>query len=209
MKWNSITVWSGRSTRTCCFACPLVLVGLLAVCLAIAPRAGAADRSIPAALAGGSSAPDGDAAADPVSDLQPDAGLGLAPAEVASACNYYDNRARFLPRRGRVGFIALLAEGCVAARRSLAEGGRAERAAAARFLDRIVRLRDVVIGINMSRVYGASFGPRSLPRTGNGHFVSLGGVSETGEYLIAHQLGLMQALENWRGRAPHFSLALR
>jgi len=131
------------------------------------------------------------------------------PVAYAAACNYYQNRARFRPREARVEFLVLLAEGCDAALRSLRRGSEIERRAAAGFLARIVRLRDEVIRINISRVYGVEYGPRSMPRTGSGRLMSLGGVSETGEYLMAREMGLMAAFRDWRGQAPGFSLALK
>ncbi len=125
----------------------------------------------------------------------------------AAACRTYENRARFLPREEPLSFLVQMAEGCRAARRSLAEGDRVERRAAVDFLDRLAEFRDTIIAINMDRVYGSGAGPFARPKLAQGQMRPLGEVSESGEVLIAHRMGLLAAFEGWRARAGEVAFA--
>lgn len=123
---------------------------------------------------------------------------------VAETCTHYANRARFMPRRGRVDFVVILAEGCLAAHRSLTARDPQERRAAQDFLVTLVRLRATIIGMNMDKL------TRPRPGAGQrGRVRRLGAVSRSGEFLIAHRMGLIRDLERWRRHAPGFSIALR
>jgi len=137
-------------------------------------------------------------------------GPGAAPAKAATpyakACNHYENRARFRPR-GQGDFIAFLADSCSAARRSLVDGasGAAE---AARFLDRVTDLFETVSAMNFARVYGDTTNPYAKPLATHGEFVPLARVTEVGEYLIAHRMGLINAFDAWAEVSPEKTLAL-
>lgn len=123
------------------------------------------------------------------------------------ACKTYENRARFLSREGSVSFVVAMAEGCAAAQRSLRTGTAEERQAAAAYLDRLVALRDLVIRMNMTRMYGAKRSPRSKPIQREGRLTAFYGVSETGEFLIAHRMGLIDAFRAWRAETPGVGIA--
>ncbi len=125
----------------------------------------------------------------------------------AAACRTYENRARFLPREEPLSFLVQMAEGCRAARGSLAEGDRVERRVAIAFLDRLTEFRDTIISINMERVFGRDAGPLARPKLAQGQMRPLGEVSESGEFLIAHRMGLLAAFEDWRARAGDVALA--
>lgn len=124
------------------------------------------------------------------------------------ACATYENRARFLPRAGTVEFVVAMAEGCRVAQESLATAGPAGRRKAAVYLDRLLELRDTLIAMNTERLYGRDPSPRARPRTGGGPMRQLAGVSRTGEVLIAHRMGLLEAFDSWRAEVPGFTLAL-
>lgn len=146
------------------------------------------------------------------------AGIGAGglerPASAASdtlydaTCRTFENRARFRPRAETVDFIVLLAEACGAARRSMASGDHGDRALAEAFLNRLVLFRDTVIAINMERLFGRGAGPFDKPLISGGRQTVFAGVSETGEFLIAHRMGLLDAFDRWRETAPDFTLAL-
>ena len=127
----------------------------------------------------------------------------------AKACATYENRARFLPRSETVDFVVMMAEGCRAAQATLASGGPGRRAAAVAYLGRLVELRDTVIAMNTDRAYGPGAGPRSWPiERSAGELRAFGGVSRTGELLIAQRMGLLAMFDRWRAGAPDFRLAL-
>ena len=128
-------------------------------------------------------------------------------AAYARACATYANRARFLPRGENADFTVMMADGCLAAQATLAEGSAAQRGAAARYLARLLELRDTVVAINMDRVYGRERTRVSRPRTASGQLLAFQSVSGAGEFLIAHRMGLIEAYRLWRARAPEFALA--
>ncbi len=129
-------------------------------------------------------------------------------AAYSAACRTYDNRARFLSRQGPVDFVVLMAEGCVAAQHTLAEGRPADRRAARLYLARLLEFRDTIARINTERLYGKDATAFSRPKTEEGQMRPLGGVSKAGEFLIAHRMGLLAAFETWRARSDGFDLAL-
>ncbi|MEM9044915.1 MAG: hypothetical protein AAGC81_09470 [Pseudomonadota bacterium] len=129
-----------------------------------------------------------------------------------SGCNHYQNRARFLPRKGNIAFVTLLAEACSAAEFSLENGKEPERLAAEWFLSKVVLLRDTLVEMNMERVYGKTKNPWARPVTADGknieaHAVQLRRVNEWGEYLIAHRMGVFSAYDAWRLSGAGFSMA--
>jgi hypothetical protein len=142
-------------------------------------------------------------------------GAGAAPAEPGptadhlAACKHYENRARFKSRTGPVEFVTMLAEACRAAQRSLAAPDGPERAAARVFLDRLVELRDVVVGLITRRAALPGPGPDDRFAGGHGGLKQIPGVSAAGEFLIAHRIGLVSALDDWLDSGAEFSLALR
>jgi len=122
-------------------------------------------------------------------------------------CRTYENRARFLPRDGALDFVTVMADGCAAARRSLRDGAAREQRAAVRYLERLARLRDTIIDMNMTRVFGEGAEPYARPRQADGPLTPLDEVSGTGEILIAHRMGLFAAFEHWRAEAGTLALA--
>ena len=124
-----------------------------------------------------------------------------------SGCNHYENRARFMSREGRIEFVVMLAEACVAAEKSLDSDVYGERLAAEYFLKRVLRLRNTVIDINMRRVYGSQTSPWARPITPDGQLEPVRRVSNAGEYLIAHRMGLFNAYQDWLDSGASFSIA--
>lgn len=89
----------------------------------------------------------------------------------------------------------MLADGCTAAVATLEGGPVADRYRALAFLSRLSDLRQTVIRMNVERVYGEKPHRFAMPQTATGALASFGSVSEAGEYLIAHRMGLVAALE--------------
>ena len=130
-------------------------------------------------------------------------------ANAADVCRHFVNRARFKQRGDQAEFVVTLADGCLSAQLSAARGEPAERIAAAAFLSRLAEFRDVIIDMNMTRIFGSAYSP--LDRI-KGDLAGAGtptGVSVTGEYLIAHRMGLISAMSKWLDTAPAVSMALR
>ena len=130
------------------------------------------------------------------------------PAALTSVCKHYINRAKFKRRDETPEFVVTLADGCRAATRSLATGAPDEREAAAVFLARLTVLRDLVIEMNMTRVFGRAWTP--VTHIGYGPSAKaepVPRVSASGEYLIARELGLLAALNAWLDTGPDFALA--
>ena len=123
------------------------------------------------------------------------------------ACRHYENRARFLPREGPVTFLVLIADDCRAAIGMMDRGGHDERAAALAFLTRLERLRTTIGGINSDRIFGAEAGPRAKPQAAAGVMSTMSQVSESGEFLIAHRMGVVEAHESWRVQAAPYTVA--
>lgn len=126
----------------------------------------------------------------------------------AKACNHYVNRARFKERTGHVEFVTTMADSCEQAIVSLSSGGLTERRTAIVFLSRLLELRDTVIDMNMVRVFGETYTPYTRITYGtSGRTESVRKVSESGEYLIAHRMGLLAAFEAWLDSDPAMALA--
>lgn len=145
------------------------------------------------------------------------AGGGVSAAETfavdrpgwASACLTYENRARFLPREAPVAFVVTLAEVCEGAMTSLDSGRPQERDAAARLLARVRELRDIVVRMNIERIYGRDPWPWDQPRRAPAAMHQVAQVSAAGEYLIARHIGVVAALDSWLDTGPAYSLASR
>ena len=121
-------------------------------------------------------------------------------------CHTYQNRARFLPREGALDFVTVMAQGCTAARATLETGSVRERSAAVGFLDRLAGLRETVIAMNTERFFGKDAGPRAEPASDPGVMRLPYEVSEAGEVLIAHRMGLIAAFDTWRAEAGDIAL---
>lgn len=127
----------------------------------------------------------------------------------AKACNHYVNRARFKNRRGDAEFVTVLADSCLQARASLVIGSYAERWAAQAYLSRLLDLRDTVIEMNMTRLFGADRTPYSrLKHKVGSRIEPVPKVSKSGEYLIAYRIGLVHAYRVWRDTHPEVEVAV-
>ena len=124
-----------------------------------------------------------------------------------SGCNHYENRARFMSRNGQIEFVVMLAEACVAAEKSLDSKIYSERLAAEYFLKKVLRLRNTLIDMNMRRVYGNQTSPFARPVTPDGQLQPIRRVSNAGEYLIAHRMGVFTAYQDWLDSGTTFSIA--
>ncbi|MEM7189014.1 MAG: hypothetical protein AAF439_05330 [Pseudomonadota bacterium] len=127
---------------------------------------------------------------------------------VAKVCKHYVNRARFKPRSAQPEFVVILADGCVAAQRSMAEGGYKQRQAAAGFLLQLSALQRTIIDMNMVRVFGVDDAPHAqIAYNARGQAQPIRRVSPTGEYLIAHRMGLLTAYATWVGTGADITIA--
>jgi hypothetical protein len=119
-------------------------------------------------------------------------------ATAKDACTYYRERAGSGLAEDPVRFEAILSDSCAVAIRSLRGAPQDERTAAAFYLTRVAQLHRVIQEMNAQRgaldpTPGATQGP--------------GPVTPTGEFLIAHRLGVMRAFEAWLDTGADFSLA--
>jgi len=119
----------------------------------------------------------------------------------SEACEHYRGRAG-PARRGAAGdFVVFLASTCGAAEISLETGTRKQRARAALLLSRIALLRETVGLMNAER------DARAAARSGGSGVISLSRVTPSGEFLIAHRMGLMIAYDAWLDSGVDSSLA--
>lgn len=121
------------------------------------------------------------------------------PDAASDACTYYRQRAGAEPAHRTASFEAMVSDSCVVAIRSLRGSSQEERVAAAVYLTRIAQLHQVVAEMNARR------GVADLPPDGGAR--RAGQVTPTGEYLIAHQIGVLRAFEAWLDTGAEFSLA--
>lgn len=129
-------------------------------------------------------------------------------AAYSSGCKHYVNRARFLQRGTGAEFIVLLADSCEQAQVDLNHGSYGERRAALVYLSRLLDLRDTVIDMNMSRLFGDDYTPFTRLKHGVGSKTeAVPKVSSAGEYLIAHRMGLLDAYRAWLDTHPPVRLA--
>lgn len=127
-------------------------------------------------------------------------------ADLGAVCNHYVNRARFLPRSRDQEFVVTMADACMDAQASL-DGQYSERLAAVGFLTRLKSFRDLVIDMNMTRVFGRDYGPYTRIKYGNkARSETVRKVSPSGEYLIAYRMGLLKAYRTWLDTSPQFAL---
>jgi hypothetical protein len=116
-----------------------------------------------------------------------------------AACHHYENRARFLPRAGEVEPIAVIAEACPAAIRSL-DGAGPEAEAARAFLGRLGAAHAAMAAINRDR-FAAAMAARA-PRGAR----EFGLVTTAGEFLILRAEGVFDGLARWADRQAGFPL---
>lgn len=127
-------------------------------------------------------------------------------AGLSAICKHYVNRARFLPRNRDQEFVVTMADACVDAQASL-DGSPSERLAAVNFLIQLKRFRDLVIDMNMTRVFGQDYSPFTRIKYGNkARTESVRKVSPYGEYLIAYRMGLLKTYRTWLDTSPQIAL---
>ncbi len=113
-------------------------------------------------------------------------------AEFAKTCYHYENRSRFDPRGEGQSFPAILADSCEAALETLDRMG--EGATEARqYLLRLTELKNVVVDMQV-RAFQAS---RQTERSAGRYARIITSMSETGEYLIAREIGVVETLDAW------------
>jgi hypothetical protein len=116
----------------------------------------------------------------------------------AQTCKHFANRARFRARGATSVFVVRAANACAEALALPVTDRDAERV-----LERLTLLRLTLRAINVARIYGDDPAPDALP-AGDVHGMRRRGgassrpVSETGEYLIARELGVQATLDAWR-----------
>ncbi len=125
----------------------------------------------------------------------------------SQACEYYQTRsgqAQAGPvRRSATGeFVVFLAGACAAAAVSLDTGTGKQRARAALLLSRIAQLRETIGQMNADRWARAA-----ASGTGATGAAMPSPVTPSGEFLIAHRMGLMIAYDAWLDSGVDFSLA--
>ena len=134
----------------------------------------------------------------------------------AQTCRHFENRARFQPRGPDAPFEVRFADSCRIALGMARLGPSAPEAALAiapevrearRYLERLTGLRLEVAAMNRARLYGENAGRRAQPRLRpQGRIdAGFGGVTRTGEYLIARHLGVMDALQRWNVATLHLA----
>ena len=111
----------------------------------------------------------------------------------AGACSYYQERAVAEEGMPAGAFTAFLADACVRAEALLESGTPEQRARSALLLDRITELRRTIATMNMGRAAGDARG--YVP------------VSPSGEFLIAHRMGVFLAFDAWVDTGVPFSVA--
>ncbi|MEM1275513.1 MAG: hypothetical protein AAGH74_03240 [Pseudomonadota bacterium] len=75
------------------------------------------------------------------------------------------------------------------------------------FLRRVLELRDTIIEMNMHRVYGQTDNPFAKPKVREGDAAEFTRVTDTGEFLIAHRMGVLVAYKAWLDSGTSFSIA--
>jgi hypothetical protein len=126
-------------------------------------------------------------------------------AAFSETCEHYRVRAEAgagTARRGSSGdFVIFLAVACGAAEVSLDTGTSKQRARAALLLSRITLLRETISLMNAERAAASM-----KTNGGTGAFTRFP-VTPSGEFLIAHRMGLMIAFDAWLDTGVDFSLA--
>lgn len=113
-------------------------------------------------------------------------------ASFAKSCHHYENRSRFDARGTNQSFVATLADNCEAALATLSSAS--EGATAARdYLLRLTELKNAVVRLQV-RAFQAS---RETEHPEGRYVRVLTSISETGEYLIAREIGVLDSLNAW------------
>lgn len=121
-------------------------------------------------------------------------------AAFADACRYYEKRAQAVSAERRGEFVVFLADACTAAERLLETGAREQRMHSALLLSRIALLRSTVASMNAGRARTAA----DMPLVAGAGYLP---VSPSGEFLIAHRLGVLLAFDAWLDTGVQFSIA--
>ncbi len=103
-----------------------------------------------------------------------------------------------MPRDGNVVLAIDLADSCVAAVESSHTGTDLEKQAATAFLDRLAKLRDIVISMNMDKVFGRNYTRFTRIATDETQLGTIGRVTDSGEFLIARHLGVIALMNAWQ-----------
>jgi hypothetical protein len=127
----------------------------------------------------------------------------------AQTCEHYRSRAGTEPARraGAGDFVVFLAGTCGAAEISLDTGTRKQRARSVLLLSRIALLRETVGRMNAERAARAVARAQAVDASGAAGPPTMSPVTPTGEFLIAHRMGLMIAFDAWLDTGVDFSLA--
>lgn len=112
-------------------------------------------------------------------------------------CKHYENRAKFQPRTSPLSPLVIMADSCADAIMHLEDPQTLTtmRIEAAQYLAQLTLLRETIISMNMQRVLGQSL-QKDRRHVAGTH----GMVTSTGEYLIAHQIGVIEAYHRWIAR---------
>ena len=123
-----------------------------------------------------------------------------ADAGIFKTCNHYINRARFKPRNDDPTLEVILADACAQALESIGNAPHAtpyEVKRARIFLSRLTTYRETVFAINAARLFGEDAGPTTQLKTPKIARSKIGRITPTGEYLIAREMGVLSALDDW------------
>jgi len=136
---------------------------------------------------------------------------------ISDTCRYYQARAKSA-RRARPGeFVVFLADACAAAEFALDNGTVSQRNRSALLLSRIVLLHEVIDKMNAERTISIAARVTSILNTNMASGITVSDasprrvgmanpVTPTGEFLIAHRLGVMLAYDAWLDSGVTFSL---
>lgn len=141
----------------------------------------------------------------------------VVPQSVLETCWHYENRARFKPRDAFADFDVVLADSCGEALRDVyvrLDTTPYAQKRARHFLTQLGVMKELIITMNMERTFGADYGPRSFPSKHSiegfvAHASHGRPISKTGEYLIAHRIGVVAAYRAWASATGFQSAALR
>jgi len=124
---------------------------------------------------------------------------------LADSCAHYQARAQGKPRTAPLEFVVLLAESCSAAEQLMRDGTPVQRGASALLLSKIGELHETVSAMNVERARAARLA--SVGYSGDIASAIDLPVSPAGEFLIAHRMGVMVAIDAWLDTGVEFPLA--
>lgn len=139
------------------------------------------------------------------------------PEQIAQTCIHYENRARFKARDATSDFDVILADSCDEAMRDAFvrfDTNPYTHKRAMRFLNRLAEMKQLIIRLNMERTFGADYHARSQPQVKSRNYNPFEQrttrlISKAGEYLIAREIGLVDAYREWSHSNGFQSAALR